>query len=256
MAGQGQPPRDRQGAIGHAPSGARRVPRPPRRWPVSRRKVVATLAGLGVFAAGAIASPALADLYEWARDLVLGRTVDETVARQLNVVGYDGTLREGYEVERTVTGACNPGSASLAYNPNAYRCTYEEYVADPCLAMQGGASVVCLTGPWDRKLTQVNVHPAVSFDPSFVASGQETPWALEIKDPRHPRQTWRCLTLTGATTPIAGNQPNWWCTRADGTGEGRALNDLITGEGPVWKVLFSDADEPELVEADVAVAWY
>lgn len=110
-----------------------------------------------------------------------------------------------------------------------------------------------MIGPWDRQLTQVTLEAPVSIEPSYVGSGGV--WALEVVDPRDARVTWRCLPLSGSTTPIMGNQPIWWCTRGDGSGDARGLNDLITDRGPVWKILFHDPEQSELLEADVAVAW-
>lgn len=223
-----------------------------------RSKVVVTLASVGGFAMGAIAGPALADVYEWGRGILLGETVTETEIRRLTVVSYHGTLLDGYTIEETVQGSCSLSSIILQ-SPNAYRCTFESdhsYVADPCLAMDGGASVVCPTAPWERNLIQINLDEPVSFDPSYVASDQGMPWGLEVQDPRNPRETWRCRPYAGATSPLAGNQPNWWCVREDGTGAATALNDLITEDGRVWRILFDNGEEPELVEADVAVAWF
>ncbi len=72
--------------------------------PICRGKVLTAIWAVAVFAAGVIASPALADLYEWAKDAALGQTLRETEVRQLDVVAYDGTLREGYTVEEKVPG--------------------------------------------------------------------------------------------------------------------------------------------------------
>jgi hypothetical protein len=190
-------------------------------------------------------------------------SIVETEVRQLNVVDYDGTLRDGYEVEQTVSGECPGGSDVLYGNPNAYRCFFEDsagdsFVADPCLAFAGGTSVFCLYGPWDLAGTQIDLEEHVSFNPSYDQSARgdlRQPWALEVVDPRDARQSWRCRASTGATAEIAGNHDSWWCVRPDGSGEAHALNSLIIGDDPVWEVLFYDSEAPELIEADVAKVW-
>lgn len=223
-------------------------------------KIARALTGIGLFVAGAVASPALEDSYEWVRGLISGRTVSGTQIRQINVVGRDGTLASDYKVEKIVKGTCAPGSID-EFNPNGYRCVFKDeggtsFVVDPCFAINEGAAVACVTAPWDRTVLKIDLDTPVEFNSTYIASDQdEKPWALELKDPRHPRETWRCMTLTGSTTPIAGNQPNWWCQEGE-NGGARALNDLIVGEGNVWKVLFYHPEESELVEADVVTAWY
>lgn len=220
------------------------------------KTVLTTVGALALFVAGAIASPALTDFYEWAKVQALGREITATEKRQLNVIDYDGSLREGYEVGEVAKGDCLAGSIFLGSNPNAYRCSYNSFVADPCLAIERGMAVVCFpAGPWKLELTRLELDTPVEFDPTQGGGMQEQPWALEIKDPRHAKVVWRCQPLTGATSPVAGNQPSWWCIRADGSGTGRGLNELVV-DGPVWKLLFSDSEEAELVEAEVAVAWF
>jgi hypothetical protein len=190
-------------------------------------------------------------------------SIVKTEVRQLNVVDYDGTLRDGYEVEQTASGECPGGSSVLYGNPNAYRCFFEDstgdaFVADPCLAFAGGTSVFCLYGPWDLAGTQIDLEEHVSFNPSYDQSARGDPlhpWALEVVDPRDASQSWRCRASTGATAEIAGNHASWWCVRPDGSGEASALNSLIIGDDPVWKVLFYDSEAPELIEADVAKVW-
>lgn len=75
--------------------------------------------------------------------------------------------------------------------------------------------------------------------------------------PRRTEQYTGCTGgLTGATTPIAGNQPNWWCVTEDGAEGARALNNPIVDDGGGWRTLFAHPDEDELIEAHVAVVWY
>ena len=183
--------------------------------------------------------------------------------RQLNVVDYDGTLREGYNADRIVSGDCGGTSSLISGNPNVYRCFFEDatgsYVADPCFSFADGVSVFCVIDPWSQTGTQIDLEEPVSYIPSFdpVYSGGEydSQWAMEVVDPRHSEQPWHCKMNSGANSTIAGNTATYSCSRADGSGVGAALNSIIMGEGPVWKVLFYDQEEPELIEAAVAKVW-
>lgn len=190
-------------------------------------------------------------------------SVVATEVRQLNVVNPDGTLDDDYEVDETVEGTCDDGSDALYENPNAFRCFAESdsgsFVADPCLALADGVSVYCLSAPWNRTGTQIDLDDPVAYDfsPRPLDLDEEDPfaWAIEIVDPRHPEQPWRCLIETGASNAIAGNNSSYWCVHADGSGESEALNTLAIGDRLVWKILFYDPDEPDLIEADVVRAW-
>jgi hypothetical protein len=187
----------------------------------------------------------------------------ETEMRQLNVVNYDGTLRDGYNADQIVSGNCG-GTSSLIYdNPNIYRCYFEDatgsYVSDPCFSFADGISVFCVGDPWSQTGTQIDLEEPVSYSPSFnsLCSGGEydSQWAMEVVDPRHSEQPWHCKMNSGANSTIAGNTATYSCDRADRSGVGSALNTIIMGEGPVWKVLFYDPEETELVEAAVSKVW-
>lgn len=187
----------------------------------------------------------------------------ETEVRQLNVVDYDGTLRDGYNADQIVSGDCGGTSSLISDNPNVYRCFFKDatgsYVADPCFSFADGVSVFCVIDPWSQTGTQIDLEEPVSYSPSFdrfYSSGEyDSQWAIEVIDPRHSEQPWHCKMNSGANSTIAGNTATYSCGRADGSGEGAALNTIIMGEGPVWKVLFYDQEEPELIKAAVAKVW-
>lgn len=219
-------------------------------------KALTAFMSIAAFVAGALVSPLIGDFYEWTKGRVLGTEVTQTQVRQTNLVDYFGNISDDYVVEEAIQGHCD-SSRYITSNPNAYGCSAGNQGWDPCLALENGVSAVCLTsGPWDQTLIQIDLEIPVSFDPSFVASGEPIPWALQIKDPRHPTQTWRCLPSLGATAPVSGNQPTWNCDLGDKSWEGQGLNELIVDDGPVWRILFHDRSDANLIEAEVIVAWY
>jgi len=186
-----------------------------------------------------------------------------TEVRQLNVVDYNGTLRKGYVADQIVPGDCGGTSSLISDNPNIYRCSFEDatgsYVADPCFSFADGNSVFCVIDPWSQTGTQIDLEEPVSYTPSFdpyYGGGEyDSQWAMEVVDPRHSEQPWHCKMNSGANSSIAGNTATYSCDRADGSGVGAALNAIIEGGGSVWKVLFYDEEEPELIEAVVAKVW-
>jgi hypothetical protein len=208
-----------------------------------------------VFAAGAFFGPAINDVYEALREGVQGRSIASTDVRQMNVIDYNGDLRTDYDVERTVSGQCSIESEKVSA-PGAYRCSFGQELADPCLALGDGSAVVCLSDPWTRTVTRVDLETLVSREPSRVADRERAPWALEVIDPRDRRAKWRCISSDGnAASEVSGNRSNWSCHRPDGSGTAYALNDVAVNTDGPWKVLLAD-DGSDLVEADIAIAWF
>jgi hypothetical protein len=190
---------------------------------------------------------------------VLVAPVARTEVRLINPVEYGGQISAGYTVVDTQSGECDGSSARLGDNANAYRCTFDSNIADPCFALEGGVSVYCVPKPWTASGVKLNLTTPVNYDRAFVSPPFDRehpwPWALELVDPRVAERRWQCISSTSSGVEVAGQHVNWWCDSGEGTWEAGAAGALIVGDDPVWRVMFYFPDETELIEADVSMVW-
>jgi hypothetical protein len=180
-----------------------------------------------------------------------------TQVMQTNPVDYGGELRAGYTVTETHSGSCDGGSARLYGNVNAYRCTFDKYIADPCFALEDGASVYCFGDPWSTEGVLLTLAVPVTYNPAFTLPDQ-TPygaWGLILTDPDDPQQKWYCSMRGGAGWEIAGHIVMYNCALGDGTGEAHVLQ-IDADDHPVWRALLADSSKTNIVETDVTEAWY
>lgn len=191
-------------------------------------------------------------------------SVTQTEVRFVQPFDLDGKLQAPFKADEAKTfrgGSCRYGSPSS--DPDAMRCfSPGDLVLDPCWA-SFERRVACPHNPWDKTiylLLNPVIEPRESpspspSPPSTSGAGWDssTAWALELLDPFHPKETLRCLMLTGAGDWIAGNRVNWSCS--DGSSKGYAVGDLNKRPDKPWTVLYMQAGMSEGREATVKTVW-
>jgi hypothetical protein len=192
-------------------------------------------------------------------------SVTQTEVRFVQPFDLEGNLQAPFKADEAKTfrgGSCRYGSPSS--DPDAMRCFAGDLVLDPC--WEGlGERVACPSNPWDKTvwlLLKPVIEPRETPSP-FPSSGppstssagwnSSTAWALELLDPFHPKETLRCLMLTGAGDWIAGNRVNWSCS--NGSPKGYAVGDVNKRPDKPWTVLYMATGTSEGRDATVKTVW-
>jgi hypothetical protein len=164
----------------------------------------------------------------------------ETEVRVVAPYTYGDKLSPELRVKRRASGECF-GSSAAALRPDAFRCSVESEIIDPCFSGGPLGQVACPDAPWSRQVTLITLNQALRdpFDTDLDPAAK--PWGLELEDGR------RCELLLGATSTIAGERVNYACG-----------NDLyLVGEPNrstrVWRIFLH---EPKvLTQVRVRTAW-
>ncbi|MFB9509035.1 hypothetical protein ACFFS2_27910 [Streptomyces aurantiacus] len=178
--------------------------------------------------------------------------VTRTDVRVMHLRHPDGTLAAEYRIAGRSPGECNVGS--LSSDPETLTCFAEgSVIYKSCWPDPRHGSADCLTSPWDQEIRIIR-------DPDPDLSGAEyihvrTPWALELRDPRRPDATLRCMSLGGATFVIDGQRANWACRSGEVEPVGYALGEPARHAGRPWTVSFWPSDDDEVRQATIATVW-
>jgi hypothetical protein len=175
-----------------------------------------------------------------------GQPTTTTAARPTSTVIFNPVNSSGQlavAVQHRPSGACFTGSEN-AQRSDAWRCTVDNVILDPCFATDQ-SHVLCPTdGPWGNKADLVSLPgglPAGLADKDTGTSGQ--PWALQLADGS------QCLLLGGATTVVAGQRLNYDCAN------GLALYGNVQ-RGRVWMIYTGTQHSAQLNLRPVASAWF
>jgi hypothetical protein len=161
-----------------------------------------------------------------------------------------GRLAEGVTVTERVEGACFARSVASPERPDAWRCSSENAILDPCFLdlMGDPRTLACAGSPFSTEVVELALtsdlpeDPASSRDPSY---GSGVPWALVLADGQ------LCTLLTGATAPVAGLRIAYGC------GDGSSVAGPIDRTLPMWRVFHVSAHRTAAVEQVVIVeAWF
>ncbi len=159
-----------------------------------------------------------------------------------NPVNSSGQLIVG--VQHRTSGACFSGS-EIAIRSDAWRCTVDNVILDPCFEIDQ-SHVLCPTdGPWGNSgdlLTVPGGLPTGLRDNDAGTSAQ--PWALQLADGS------QCLLLGGATTVVAGQRLNYDCDN------GLALYGNVQRQGSVWMIYTGAQHSAQLTLRPVATTWF
>ena len=148
-------------------------------------------------------------------------------------------------VTATVAGACTFGSSIANSRPDAWGCTTDGGVVDPCfenpyLAVDEATEVVCLDTPWSTDIVVVTLSAPVTREKEGPAGGTlgaadtadeliqpwDLPWALELANGD------RCSLLRGTLLVMAGQVVHYGCEH-----QGLILGEVDRSQ-PAWVVSY------------------
>jgi hypothetical protein len=171
-------------------------------------------------------------------------------------------LNPGLNVTSTTEGACTFGSSIANGRPDAWGCTTEGGVLDPCfenpfLATDEAGEVACFDTPWSTDvvvltltapLSREKEAPAGAMTGAADTAGEviqpwDLPWALELENGD------RCSLLHGTLLFMAGQTAYYGCERG-----GMILGETDRSQ-PVWTVTYLAEGEVASNLVDVVTAW-
>ena len=158
-----------------------------------------------------------------------------------------GGLASGLQIEGHVNGYCWVGSETLPGRPDAWRCTANNRISDPCFAADSSATapLACAADPWAGTVTLLTLTAPLPHDRANTAAGTtRIPWAIQLANGA------RCQTIAGASATVAGLRINAACS--DGT---QIVGDPDRAAGR-WRVYILRDGDPVLTTEAVAIAWY
>jgi len=188
-------------------------------------------------------------------------TANRTDTRYVVPFTPDG-LNPGLSVTSTETGACTFGSSIANGRPDAWGCTTEGGVLDPCfenafVAPDEATEVACFATPWSTDVVMLTLTAPLlreKEEPDGAISGAadtadeviqpwDLPWALELANGD------RCSLMHGTLIFMAGQVVHYGCENG-----GMILGETNRGQ-PVWAVTYLDEGEVASDLVDVITAW-
>lgn len=148
------------------------------------------------------------------------------------------------------SGSCDEGSTVLPARPDAWFCTVDGGILDPCFANpwadpNGQAELACLTSPWDDSAQLVTTSGPLpqrtNADPGKGTLAM--PWAIELAGGK------QCGLLRGATAALAGKRINFGCK-----GGGSVISEVDRSQ-PLWVVNYLEDGAMATTQVPVVVAW-
>jgi hypothetical protein len=145
----------------------------------------------------------------------------------------------------STTGVCTGGSLELSGRADAWRCTADGRVLDPCFVAEGTTELACVPDPFTTQVTILDV-------PGPLPRGNRNdpahpPWFLQLDDGS------RCGAIAGDALPPAAAGSRTATYACAGGAEVVGDPDLSK---PVWTAQVRSAGGGAPVTARVAVAWY
>ena len=188
-------------------------------------------------------------------------TANRTDTRYVVPFTPDG-LNSGLSVTSTENGACTFDSSIASGRPDAWGCTTDGGVLDPCfensyLAPDEATEVACLDTPWSTDVVMLTLTAPLAREKEVSAgagSGAadtadeviqpwDLPWALELENGD------RCSLMHGTLVFMAGQVVHYGCENG-----GMILGETDRGQ-PVWTVTYLAEGEAASNLVDVVTAW-
>lgn len=129
----------------------------------------------------------------------------------------------------TQNGSCFARSIALSWRDDAYRCTFENAIQDPCFRLPDGA-IVCGANPTKETASPFRLSltvplPTTPLSAAQIEAGKKNAWLVKLTDGTV------CGFLTGATGGFEGQRLNYGCTDSS-----FILGDLMPGT--TWSARF------------------
>jgi hypothetical protein len=171
-------------------------------------------------------------------------SVTQQIIFQPWATGGSGGISSDVHVNSRVSGTCWTHS-SITSRPDAYRCTYGNYVLDPCISspFEGVFSdeVVC-PYPGPNSVTLITLKSGLPKS-SSSANAPLTPWLLTLADGEN------CLAFSAMTISAAGLGEDYACL------DGGLYNGIHRSEQP-WTIFEQRRGSSELTLVTVAKAYF
>lgn len=154
----------------------------------------------------------------------------------------------GLEATSQVSGSCFASSAASPERPDAWRCSSDNAILDPCFQnlLGDGKTLACAEDPFSANVTLLTLtadlpDSTVKDVPDFTS----LLWAVELENGQ------QCTLLTGATAPVAGMRINYGCS--DGAQVVGSPDQTL----PLWRVFYQTENRSlSLDQVGVTTAWY
>ena len=188
-------------------------------------------------------------------------TSDRTDTRYVVPFTPDG-LNPGLTATSPTEGTCTFGSSVAPSRPDAWGCTTEGGVLDPCfenayLPGENATEVACLDTPWSTEVVMLTLTTPLLREkegPAGAITGAadtadeviqpwDLPWALELANGD------RCALLHGTLPVVAGQVAHYGCEQG-----GMILGETDQTQ-PVWTVSYVAEGEVASNLVDVVTAW-
>jgi len=156
-----------------------------------------------------------------------------------------GGLASGLRVEANVGGYCWGGSEALLGRSDAWHCTANNRIYDPCFASNSTDTtpLACATDPWAGTVTLLTLTAPLPRDRANTAAGTaRNPWAAQLANGA------RCQIITGTSATIAGMPIGAACS--EGT---QIVGDPDRSTGH-WRVYILRDGDPALTIEAVVIA--
>ena len=169
-------------------------------------------------------------------------TAPPTATRIYSPANASGGL--AVPVSRKANGSCFTTS-NVTTRTDAYRCTVGNELFDPCFSVSQSQVVCPFDGPWANSGLLINV----SSLPSAAGGSQDQgtngqPWAIQLAGGTN------CLSISGATSLIAGQRLGYQCTGGVG------LYGNVQRSGPAWMIFVGTPNSSTLAPRPIMVAWF
>jgi hypothetical protein len=127
-------------------------------------------------------------------------------------------------------GYCWTGSIAAPYRRDAWRCTEDNDIHDPCFSLPNGNFVVCGANPvaGDKGFTLRLTKPLPEPERSLTSADTNQAWMVQLSDGE------TCTPFTGTRPLVAGQVATYGCSPNAAGRSSVLLGDLDNSE-PVWK---------------------
>lgn len=190
-----------------------------------------------------------------------GATLTRTDTRYLLPYTPDG-LNDAFTVTSTIEGACTFDSSAAYSRPDAWACSTDGGVLDPCfenpfVTPDEATEVACFDTPWSTEVVVLTLTAPLLREmepPASAMTGEagtadeliqpwDLPWALELANGD------RCSLQHGTLIVMAGQVVHYGCEQG-----GMILGELDHGL-PVWSASYLAEGETATTLVDVLTAW-
>ena len=171
-------------------------------------------------------------------------------------------LNPSLTVTSTIEGTCTFGSSIANSRPDAWGCTTDGGVVDPCfenayLPVDEATEVACFDTPWSSEVVVLRLTAPLSREKEGPGGGMsgaadtadeviqpwDLPWALELANGD------RCSLMRGTLVFMAGQVVHYGCENG-----GMILGETDRSQ-PVWTVTYLAEGEVASHLVDVLTAW-